>query len=266
MIDQGEGIPDHRQVVAGLLLGVRPQVSTERHKTDLDTAPARAQKPILDRLRKPDGGAVADRPDPTAPAQSGPASQVAEALLTGRFSLAPGLVPPEPAAATVASSEVIAASSVADSSTVAGTQVMRSVGSTQRRPVAGKRRWAGLAVVAVIVLLALGTAAFLVLRPRDKGADYEAQHPGDGSVAIQQPEQLPKSFTNSLGMEFVLVPKGKSWLGGGGGRLHGHRGRLADAQRHAGMRADLNPDRETLRQPHPVDGLTDGRKQSRRIR
>ena len=30
--------------------------------------------------------------------------------------------------------------------------------------------------------------------------------------------QLPTTFTNSLGMEFVLVPKGKSWLGGGGGK------------------------------------------------
>jgi formylglycine-generating enzyme required for sulfatase activity len=29
--------------------------------------------------------------------------------------------------------------------------------------------------------------------------------------------QLPPTFKNSLGMEFVLVPKGKSWLGGGGG-------------------------------------------------
>ncbi len=28
---------------------------------------------------------------------------------------------------------------------------------------------------------------------------------------------LPPTFKNSLGMEFVLVPKGKSWLGGGGG-------------------------------------------------
>lgn len=28
----------------------------------------------------------------------------------------------------------------------------------------------------------------------------------------------PNPFTNSLGMEFVLVPKGKSWLGGGGGK------------------------------------------------
>ncbi|HUE15757.1 MAG TPA: bifunctional serine/threonine-protein kinase/formylglycine-generating enzyme family protein [Planctomycetaceae bacterium] len=29
---------------------------------------------------------------------------------------------------------------------------------------------------------------------------------------------LPPTFKNSLGMEFVLVPKGKSWLGGGGGK------------------------------------------------
>jgi formylglycine-generating enzyme required for sulfatase activity len=34
--------------------------------------------------------------------------------------------------------------------------------------------------------------------------------PGPG-----QPEALPATFTNSLGMEFVLVPKGKSWQGGG---------------------------------------------------
>ena len=30
-------------------------------------------------------------------------------------------------------------------------------------------------------------------------------------------ELLP-AFKNSLGMAFVLVPKGKSWLGGGGGK------------------------------------------------
>jgi formylglycine-generating enzyme required for sulfatase activity len=38
-----------------------------------------------------------------------------------------------------------------------------------------------------------------------------AKGPGPGE------ESLPKTFTNSVGMEFVLVPKGKSWLGGGGG-------------------------------------------------
>lgn len=30
--------------------------------------------------------------------------------------------------------------------------------------------------------------------------------------------ETPPTFKNSLGMEFVLVPKGKSWLGGGGGK------------------------------------------------
>ena len=35
------------------------------------------------------------------------------------------------------------------------------------------------------------------------------------AVANKKPA---KTFTNSLGMEFVLVPKGKSWLGGGGGK------------------------------------------------
>jgi formylglycine-generating enzyme required for sulfatase activity len=33
-----------------------------------------------------------------------------------------------------------------------------------------------------------------------------------------QTESLPATFMNTLGMEFVLVPKGKSWLGGGGGK------------------------------------------------
>jgi formylglycine-generating enzyme required for sulfatase activity len=33
-----------------------------------------------------------------------------------------------------------------------------------------------------------------------------------------QREALPSTYRNSLGMEFVLVPKGKSWLGGGGGK------------------------------------------------
>src|SRR5262249_36929956 len=31
-------------------------------------------------------------------------------------------------------------------------------------------------------------------------------------------EALPAKYTNSIGMEFVLVPKGKSWLGGGKGK------------------------------------------------
>jgi uncharacterized protein (TIGR03067 family) len=40
----------------------------------------------------------------------------------------------------------------------------------------------------------------------------------DGQVIGAGDVPLPKHFTNKLGMEFVLVPKGKSWLGGGGGK------------------------------------------------
>src|SRR5262249_31466228 len=38
----------------------------------------------------------------------------------------------------------------------------------------------------------------------------------DASAAAGPP--LPNQFKNSLGMEFVRIPKGKSWLGGGAGR------------------------------------------------
>jgi|SRR5579864_4435740 len=40
----------------------------------------------------------------------------------------------------------------------------------------------------------------------------------DLPVSAQQKDP-PKKFTNSLGMEFALVPKGKSWLGGGNGKV-----------------------------------------------
>jgi formylglycine-generating enzyme required for sulfatase activity/serine/threonine protein kinase/Leucine-rich repeat (LRR) protein len=39
----------------------------------------------------------------------------------------------------------------------------------------------------------------------------------DGEKIVVRDIPLALTFTNSLGMEFVLVPKGKSWLGGGGG-------------------------------------------------
>ena len=39
------------------------------------------------------------------------------------------------------------------------------------------------------------------------------------SPAVTQQEPLPPTFKNSIGMEFVIVPKGKSWLGGGKDKL-----------------------------------------------
>jgi serine/threonine protein kinase len=41
----------------------------------------------------------------------------------------------------------------------------------------------------------------------------------NGKVTVPGDSPLANTFTNSLGMEFVLVPRGKSWLGGGSGKL-----------------------------------------------
>ena len=43
------------------------------------------------------------------------------------------------------------------------------------------------------------------------------------SQSAPQPEKLPRTHKNGLGMEFVLVPKGKSWLGGGVAGLMGEK-------------------------------------------
>jgi serine/threonine protein kinase len=40
-----------------------------------------------------------------------------------------------------------------------------------------------------------------------------------GSPDVQQPAALPPKFTNRLNMEFVLIPKGKFLMGGGGGTV-----------------------------------------------
>ncbi|MFO0880271.1 MAG: bifunctional serine/threonine-protein kinase/formylglycine-generating enzyme family protein [Gemmataceae bacterium] len=41
----------------------------------------------------------------------------------------------------------------------------------------------------------------------------------DGQVLASRDVPLAPTFTNKLGMEFVLVPKGKFWMGGGGGMV-----------------------------------------------
>jgi formylglycine-generating enzyme required for sulfatase activity/tRNA A-37 threonylcarbamoyl transferase component Bud32 len=66
-----------------------------------------------------------------------------------------------------------------------------------RRSARGADRGLRLARVPV------GKEVAKVIAPEDKNPPEEAK--------------LPPVFTNSIGIEFVLVPKGKSWLGGGGG-------------------------------------------------
>jgi eukaryotic-like serine/threonine-protein kinase len=49
--------------------------------------------------------------------------------------------------------------------------------------------------------------------------DRPANAPNAAQAAMVEAKALPPTFKNSIGMEFVIVPKGKSWLGGGNGKL-----------------------------------------------
>jgi len=60
----------------------------------------------------------------------------------------------------------------------------------------------------------------VVVKATLRQADMAGRRPGPaGAATASTPTgSLPREFTNSLGMEFVIVPKGKAWLGGGGGK------------------------------------------------
>ncbi len=60
----------------------------------------------------------------------------------------------------------------------------------------------------------------LVLRRRDGGKITISGPVAASGAPPSAPEAngLPRRFKNSLGMEFALIPKGKSWLGGGNGK------------------------------------------------
>ena len=97
-------------------------------------------------------------------------------------------------------------------------------------PRSGRRTWAAAASVLLLPVIALAVTelAGVTHLVRGRPAMPDPVKPGDGSppVAVAQPappplpvvkQEPPSTFTNGLGMEFVLVPKGRSWLGGGGG-------------------------------------------------
>jgi eukaryotic-like serine/threonine-protein kinase len=91
-----------------------------------------------------------------------------------------------------------------------------------------KRRKAILASVCGLALLLFG---FIVIKITNKdGSVTEIKVPEDSKIEIgfdpkgtskeltKKMESMPATFKNSVGMEFVKVPKGTGWLGGGAGK------------------------------------------------
>ena len=71
------------------------------------------------------------------------------------------------------------------------------------------------------------------IRTQNELANDNKGHPGGAFIAkIDSKEKnagdLPATFVNALGMEFVKVPKGTGWLGGGGGKPGEQKVEFAD--------------------------------------
>ncbi len=101
---------------------------------------------------------------------------------------------------------------------VRGVAKIPDVKPRQRKIPSGKTlAYSGIAVCLLAGIVAILTGLF--------SRNPEPQ-PKDNSVAAVQPTKptvhsassLPATFKNSIGMEFVKVPKGTGWLGGGAGK------------------------------------------------
>jgi serine/threonine protein kinase len=98
-----------------------------------------------------------------------------------------------------------------------------------RMPAASTRPAAPARKSSLPVLLAVGVALLGVVvagvlmfwpRPKDTGStEPPSRAQGGGTGDQPRGSPLPKQYINGLGMEFVLVPKGKFWMGGGGGKV-----------------------------------------------
>jgi serine/threonine protein kinase len=88
---------------------------------------------------------------------------------------------------------------------------------------AGRWKWVAVgAAVTLLTVIALAVTEFAgVTQLFRQQATPNRSKPDDGSTPVSAAKQDPlhAPFKNSIGMEFVLVPKGKSWLGGGKDKL-----------------------------------------------
>src|SRR5262249_25798337 len=82
----------------------------------------------------------------------------------------------------------------------------------------GRKKWAAAAAVLLLPVLALAVTEFAGVTHLFRGQEPTPgpTKPGGDPTPVPgaKKEALPPTFTNSIGMEFVIVPKGKSWLGG----------------------------------------------------
>jgi serine/threonine protein kinase len=88
----------------------------------------------------------------------------------------------------------------------------------QPRPLRAQSKWRKHTVV--IASLGILSLAVLCISGVFNAAEPAAKQSGDKSAAASENNTLEvpnNKFTNSLQMEFALIPKGKSWLGGRGG-------------------------------------------------
>jgi formylglycine-generating enzyme required for sulfatase activity/tRNA A-37 threonylcarbamoyl transferase component Bud32 len=145
------------------------------------------------------------------------------AVLAKMTAKEPGQRYQTPAEVAAALAPFIKKATTAKPAAVAGGGCADTVAETAAAPGAeGKRqrRWpvpVGVGA-AVAVLLVVGVLALIVGRSRPP-AEVAPGTKEPAAPVAKQPEKLPATFTNKLGMEFVLVPRGKSWLGGGGGTM-----------------------------------------------
>jgi formylglycine-generating enzyme required for sulfatase activity/tRNA A-37 threonylcarbamoyl transferase component Bud32 len=94
---------------------------------------------------------------------------------------------------------------------------VRSVPCQALPDAGGRRRPWRWAAGGVLALAALALLAWWFGR-HGGAAVGPGPVPAPAVPEAGQPRPLPAEFTNVLGMKFVLVPRGRSWLGGGAGK------------------------------------------------
>jgi formylglycine-generating enzyme required for sulfatase activity len=93
--------------------------------------------------------------------------------------------------------------------------VLPSLPRPVRRPARG--RWPWWVGGGVLGLAAAGLLGFALTRP-DADTDVSSPDPGQAtSAATPTPTLAEPTYRNALGMEFVLVRRGRFWMGGGRG-------------------------------------------------